>query len=262
MSEQELHDFAINAVNRHAEKSVMPMVAEIGNEAQVWGTAILVAHKDNCFIITADHVAKYLHTVPIGVPAGPLKSELWQIGNATRHACQYDLAIVHLHDQDLIGRICSAWVPLNYGDVRQPYLSQNAFYVIYGFPSSTSDLRDEVLHSTPISLVTGEFEGERKGFKIEHPFNTNVDLLLAYSDTAIDPRTGNDICGIPLTEGMSGSPVWQISREGLHNNNDLWSPESNVRVVGFYTSANVRYGWLRVRHWVVVDNLLKNLNLL
>ena len=261
MSEQDLHKFAIIAVDQQAAESVMPMIVENDTTAEVCGTAILLAHKDNYFIVTADHVAKYLHKFTIGIPASPLKSEVWRIGNATRYACQYDLAVIHLHSQDLIDRICSAWKPLNYDDVRQPYLFPEDFYMIYGFPSITSIHQEGVVHSAPVSLVTGHFEGNKKGFKKEHPFTANVDHLLTYSTKAIDPKTGNCIGDIPLTEGMSGSPVWQISRGDLYKNNDIWSPDK-VRIVGFYTSASPKYGWLRVRSWVVVDELLKKLDLL
>ena len=260
MSAQDSSHFKVKAVISHAEKSVMPMVAEVDNKTQICGTATLVTHKGNFFLVTADHVAKYLKKYDIAVPASPLKSELWQIGNAKSHACQFDLTLVHLRDQDLIDRICSAWMPLSLDDVRQPHLSSNGFYLIYGFPSCTSEFSDGVLHSKPISLVTGEFEGEKKGFSTEHPFNADVDHLIAYSTTAIDPRTGDDIGCIPYTKGMSGSPVWQISMN-QQNDKVLWSPASTVSVVGSYTSDSKKYGWLRVRRWIVVDAVLKELNL-
>lgn len=270
MYEQELHNLAIIAVDQYAAKSVMPMIVEYDTTAKVCGTAILITHKDNYFIVTANHVAEYLHELTIGIPASPLKrevwssleSEVWSIGNAKRHACQYDLAIIHLHSQDLIDRVCSAWKPLNYEDVRQPYLYKEAFYFIYGFPSSTSDHREEIVHSIPVSLVTSHFEGKKEGFKREHPFTASIDHLLTYSTKAIDPKTGNYIGDIPPTNGMSGSPVWQISREDLHKKNDIWSPDSKAKIVGFYTSDSAKYGWLRVRRWVVVDELLKELDLL
>lgn len=259
MSEHGLTNLATSAVILHAQKFVMPMVIETNNKAQSCGTAILVAHRDEFFLIAADHVAKYLNKCVIGVPASPLGTELWQIGNAERHACQYDLAIIHLHDQDLIDRIRSRWMPLNHATLSQPDLFGDAYYVIHGFPSSTSELSDGIFHSNPISLVTEDFDGETKGFNVTHPFDANVDHLLAYSTTARDPCTGNAICGIPPTEGMSGSPVWLISKQTLYDNTDLWSPESSVRLFGFYTSDSKKSGWLRVRRYIVVEKLLEKL---
>ena len=262
MSDQYIHNFVITAVGHHAAKSVMPMIVEDDITAEICGTATLIAHKDNYFIVTADHVAEHLHKFTIGVPVGPLKNEVWRIGNATRHACQYDLAIIHLHSQDMIDQICSAWKPLNYDSVRQLTLHQEAYYLIYGFPASTSVYQRETVHSTRVLIETGHFEGKKKGFKKVHPFNANIDLLLDYSTKKVDSKTGNYIGDIPSTNGMSGSPVWQISREDLYENDDIWSPNSKVKIVGFYTSDNAKYGWLRARRWVVVDKILEKLNLL
>ena len=111
MKPDDLRSLAIQAVNLHGAKSTMPMLYEDSIETRVCGTATLFQNDGKCFLLTADHVANLLHNNAIGIPASPLKSEIWRIGTATRITCRFDVAVVLLRDQDLIGLLPQRGAP-------------------------------------------------------------------------------------------------------------------------------------------------------
>lgn len=243
----------------HLYQRVIPLLDERYNpNGPVVGCGMLLRLTIGTYFITAAHVidsvgGDFDH---VGVPYGPYENGCTTLGSGTIRnsiptpTADLDVAIFPL-SADVRNRL--TWECLTARDLiaLRPAQAMNEF-ILFGYPNSTVPAFEDggvlTVSALPVFLRTGRFVGDTKAWKPKHP---DVDLFLAYGDTATD-REGREVPA-PALKGISGSPIWVMAPPP---SSGVWSPASSLRVVAIdagWTAPGSKNRYVVGKLWTAVQ---------
>lgn len=229
-----------------------------GNSFVQCGTGTLLRVADVSFLVTASHVPGtaqqagydlYISDAPPKAKTIPLYGRLSGQGDE-----KFDVAIWELPPDIVAALPNRSFLTVHHAD-RANRRATKGLYAVYGYPGcwSESDLAESRANVTPITYMTGLFDGDIAGLSNYDP---EFHILLAAG------KVGNRcVDGIQRNmpdkwNGISGCSIWQVYYEGLSSK--LWTPDDAVVVAvqtGVYRGGTIIKG---TRWWVVEQVIRMN----
>lgn len=120
--------------------------------------------------------------------------------------------------------------------------------VLIGFPSATLDKKEMRITGRPTSIITALMH--HIPVDATPPVEPTLDLFLQLPREAI--AQAGVIVDIPPIQGISGCAIWQLRETG---DDELWSPERALRLVGVQSSARAG-SYFRGKRWAYIRSLL------
>ena len=255
----ELLRAAVEAVEALARRATVPLIVEKGEEGESVGTGTLFAVKEDHFIITAEHVGRYIDSYGLGVPCGPDRQEIWFLGSGVvARTERYDVAVYRIDDPESIAQLKQGWEFLGLDNVcvDAPTDIETNFF-LHGYPTKLSPKIDSAIRATPVALVTTLYTGPTDNFPIaSRSYDPRVDLLLNHRVRAIDPG-GREVDVLEL-KGISGCSVWTVAPPHDWNARRLWNARQAAKIVAVETSIRASE-WMRCTRWWVVLEAIRSL---
>lgn len=240
MSDAATHQWA--ALSNFALRHVVPVLYEDPNDAhrlKVIGTGTLCRAYGGRFLVTAEHVAKWLrggrgglHTGRPGGGEHPIPNGQWFYTPEQDE----DVAVLSL-PPTAEQRLVYDFLDVEHSS-EQPQARFVAFAIV-GFPSKDMSVTEHAVSGTPAFLRTQPYDGKMP---------TLSKPLTSYDRVFHCPKEADEF------KGVSGGTVW-----GVLDPADVpgtWSPHKAVRPVAV-ENAILSGTWFRCSTWGVADELMR-----
>lgn len=226
----------------------VPLVAEVGGNANVVGTGTLFDFGDGPLLITAAHVLQGSDygIKDLAMPETPSGTAMDTFGSFDlRKEVRRDIAILHFNTSETARRAKANWRVLSGNDMN--FSLEPGLMAIAGCPRERVKVRSGLLHAGWIAVFAEPFTGEEDPLAGEFGLAQDFDLLSTYP-TTVFRHDGTTTAAPSSIEALSGGSVWQLSGsvEGI------WTPQKALRVVGLQVNA-VPSKYMRARSWKVVS---------
>lgn len=242
------------ALERFTLSLTVPVLYDRGESLDQLGTGTLFEHNNSHFLVTARHILEDEDIERVALPARPRGPETFTLGAV--EVIQYrdpvemdiDVVILKLLSAPAVAELRAGWRFLTMQNTATA-TPQGAF-VLCGFPTQRMIPRGGDLSGSVVTCYTTRLPNVPVEAKA--PIDDRIDFFLDYQREAKD-FYGDTVRAVDL-KGLSGSAVWQYFPVA---ENDIWTPESTLKVVG--VQASFRTGdFSRVKSWEFVKHALNS----
>jgi hypothetical protein len=229
IKEQEI--FALEAFAFNAS---VPLFCALGEDADHCATGTFVETGGKLFLLTARHVLDQCDSENIAIACSPSGSKLFTLGNLIVHKPEdmddgeIDIVGLEMQDQEIVDKINSEWRVVGMAIGGHQNISEKKLLV--GFPSDKLDKNGFNLFGKPIAFSCSLCDPVSENAK--KPIKPELDLFLEFPTSAVEK--GGKSVEVNRIRGMSGCAIWEI-HEPL--NNEIWTPERVLRLVGIQSSV-------------------------
>lgn len=251
--QSEINEHQQQALDTFGFRASVPIFCAIGEDADHLATGTFIAVGEKRILLTARHILDICEPERIAIATSPEGSTLRTRGNIIVHKpidlsdADIDVVGFEIQDQEMIDIVEAGWrvVDMAIGDA----VHAGSELVLIGYPSATLNKKDMRIIGRPTGIVTALTDDIP--IDAMPPADPMLDLFLKLPREAI--AQDGTVVDIPPIGGMSGCAIWQM-REMAEN--ELWSPDRALRLVGIQSS--VRPGsYFRGKHWAFILNLLE-----
>lgn len=251
--ESVINEHQQQALDTFGFRAAVPLFRAIGEDADHLATGTCVAIGEKRILLTARHILDACEPEQIAIATSPEGSGLRTLGNLLIHkpidlpGTEIDIVGIEIQDRETIDIVEAGWrvVDMAIGDEHHT----EAEFVLIGYPSDTLNKTGMRISGRPAAIVTALTVAVPNNST--PPANPTLDIFLQLPREAI--ARGGAIVAIPPISGMSGCAIWQL-RETVDN--ELWSPDRVLRLVGIQSSARAG-SYFRGKCWTYIRNLLE-----
>jgi hypothetical protein len=218
---------------RRLEATVLPIILDQGTLAGVHGSGIIFCRGERHYLVTAAHVAKFFreHGGNLGLPSVPQNTDapIWTIGVgqlALTAEETEDVAVLLLKELAVVDRLRNGgWRFLSDADIATVHHEER---VVFGWPHAQSRFDGDELTGRPVAFRLPPIAAP--------PGSSPHDVFVGWPSRPI-----------PALDGISGSPLWDLS------------PNGEMKLVGVQHSVQTDV-CIRGTKWSVVDELIQRLD--
>jgi len=253
--EQVINEHQRQALNEFGFRAAVPLFCALGEDADHLATGTFIGVGEKCFLLTARPILDECEAEHIAIATSPEGSGLRTLGNLLIHkpidqpGTEINIVGIEIQDEKTIDIVEAGWrmVDMGIGDEA----NDSDEVVLIGYPSATLDKANIRITGRPASIIIALVQEIPSD--ATPPINPTLHLFLELPREAIDPA--GEIVDIAPIGRMCGCAIWQLRELA---DDELWSPDRALRLVGVQTSA--RSGsYFRGKRWTYVHNLLEQI---
>jgi hypothetical protein len=239
------------AITKFILRSTLPIYLATKERQFPIGTGTLFTINGAFYVITAAHVAAQCRTAPLALPTTQRALAVTGLGHhEVLHAAksEQDIGLIALHDDLVIARLRRAWTFLGPENIAVP--RSDGPFLVQGYLEPSRVRPGLTPPGQLLGIISTRWRGEVP--PLADPFDPQNDLMLELGAQALDGQT-LEMTPTPHVHGMSGASVWEVRPE---HRGELWTPQSQVRIVGIQ-SSELHGSYLRAKRWHLLWSAFK-----